>query len=349
MLVDPSFESFEWQDPLTLAGSVTASTPSPNQQIRRACTMLQDVGSYTKRDALWNARSWKAPNSVALARDDSAPYHAGPCTLAPGLTMFTNDATAYACLQHRTQQDLKSPLDEMIFHWTKLATPEQVSAACESSVNSAYYLLKYVATHWINQLELIGCTVSLSEYLADDHQARVDVDESTRKWKSELTYLSNATLDINHVRRQLSYFEQACMLNIERLGGSTSSQIHTNMLPSAISDAQTDFLAILCRLRTYSDRLSGLRSLANDLTNLHTAFRSVNASDFGLRISLFAGIVFPMTLVSGVLSMEGRYLPGHSSFWVFWAVSIPLVLVLTLALFLGRRPFDWLFGQSNVA
>lgn len=338
MLVDPAFDSFEYQD-VNRSRNYAVGNPPSTRNVRGSCTILQDRKSFVDRDALWNARAWNTPDSVGPSQDTSAPYHAGPSTLTSGTPHLVDESAKHMALQECTNRNLNSPLDEMVFYWTKIASRDLISAACEHSVNSAHYLLKYIATYWTNHLELIACTVALSEYLADDHQAKVDSNRSANQWKEELEYISNATRDINHVRRQLNYFEQACVLNLERLGRAVGADnSRGGDICTAISDAQYDFSVIHARLQASCARLAELRGLANDLANLHTAFRSITSSDFGLRISFIAAIVFPMTLVSGILSMQGRYLPGQDRFWVFWAVSIPLVALLTLAIFLRARP-----------
>src|SRR6266480_755330 len=74
----------------------------------------------------------------------SLPYHNGCSTLAP--LMFSQvgiGAQEANKKKFQDKRDLVSPLDEMVFYWTKLATPELIKQTNTKSSNAAYYLLKH--------------------------------------------------------------------------------------------------------------------------------------------------------------------------------------------------------------
>ncbi|KAI8949355.1 hypothetical protein F4801DRAFT_408643 [Xylaria longipes] len=48
------------------------------------------------------------------------------------------------------------------------------------------------------------------------------------------------------------------------------------------------------------------------------------------RVAYLGGILLPFSVVSGILAIEEPFGPGNSQFWVFWAVTVPLI-ILTLA------------------
>ena len=94
------------------------------------------------------------------------------------------------------------------------------------------------------------------------------------------------------------------------------------------------------------ERGEALTAIANDLANLHAAFRGIRDGEFGLRLSLVASIVFPLTLVAGIFSMNSDYLPGEKGFWKFWAISIPSVAIFALILVYGTRPY-WVLRDAK--
>ncbi|KAL2019131.1 hypothetical protein VTK56DRAFT_10082 [Thermocarpiscus australiensis] len=51
------------------------------------------------------------------------------------------------------------------------------------------------------------------------------------------------------------------------------------------------------------------------------------------RISYLGGILIPLPIVSGILSMEDAYGPEGNRFWVFWAVAIPMSLLTALLIY----------------
>ncbi|KAI0865447.1 hypothetical protein F4860DRAFT_309868 [Xylaria cubensis] len=45
------------------------------------------------------------------------------------------------------------------------------------------------------------------------------------------------------------------------------------------------------------------------------------------RVAYLGGVLLPFSVVSGILAIEDPFGPGNSQFWIFWAVTIPLVLI----------------------
>jgi Mg2+ and Co2+ transporter CorA len=46
------------------------------------------------------------------------------------------------------------------------------------------------------------------------------------------------------------------------------------------------------------------------------------------RITILTMLFIPLSTVASVFSMSGDFLPGNSRAWVFWAVSIPVMMML---------------------
>lgn len=126
----------------------------------------------------------------------------------------------------------------------------------------------------------------------------------------------------------MAHFERAITLNIERLGVQIGCESIDNGLPKALADAQKDFLAIAQRLRPLRERVDDLSSIASNVTSLRAAFKGLQDGEQGLWLNIFAAIIFPLTLVASMFSMADGYLPGQANFWVFWAASVPLAMVI---------------------
>lgn len=78
-------------------------------------------------------------------------------------------------------------------------------------------------------------------------------------------------------------------------------------------------------------------SLANSYTQV-VALREAQASNVqasGVRWLTILGTLFvPVSVVAGVMSMGGEYLPGEDRFWVFFAVIVPVIVVVGVVLLL---------------
>lgn len=304
--------------------------PASSSAATTAHTILQDPESYASRRELWSSRHGTQRKFLQVGRDTSGPYHGGSSTLGPiTSTMLTRVPSPYS---------LSCPLSFLVHYWTSLASPALISQTSNCASNSAHPLLKYVASLWTSQLDLVEFGVAQSEYFADDHQASIGFDTSGGAWRRELMAITETNKDVNYMRRLLGHFERALKLNLTALGVVLGAEAIDAAAPEAIRDAQMDLISIRARLAPFLERVTGLNSIVNELASQQTAFKSIKDGDFGMRLSLFGSVVFPMTLVASLMSMGGDFLAGKSHFWVYWAVSIPVVLVFASALLLGRKP-----------
>ncbi|CAN9451148.1 unnamed protein product [Alternaria alternata] len=304
------------------------------------CLILQAEKPFESRSALWRAQDWGATHPLQGTLHRSWPYHNGCSTLAPLMFSEVGMGAKEANVGiFQKRRNLTSAMDEMVFYWTKLATPELIQETNKKSSNSAFYLLKHVAQHWVNQLELMNTTIARAEWFSDDYQAQIDDNLSRQKWKNDLLKINEIAKDINYMRRHLNHFWRAMYLNLERLGvqlGSESVDRHASL---ALQGAQKDFLTIHTRMQPLRDRAEALNSVSNDLANLRAAFRGVSDGEFSLRLSLFASVVFPLTLLAGIFSMGDDFRPGRPQFYKLWAIGVPVCLVVALGLVYGRRPW----------
>jgi CorA-like Mg2+ transporter protein len=304
------------------------------------CLILSDPEKYLDRASLWKAQDWDTAQTLKETKHKSRPYHDGCSTLALLTLSHVGVGAREADVQEfKAKRNLVSPLDEMVFYWTKIATPELINQTKEQSSNAAYYLLKHVAQHWVSQLELINTTISKGEWLSDDYQAKIDDNLSLKKWKDELIKVNNISKDINYMRRHLNHFWRSMVLNLERLGVQLGAEGIDNSTPLALQGAQRDFLTIHARMHPLRDRAEALTSVSNDLANLRAAFRGVHDGEFSLRLSLFASTIFPLTLVASIFSMSNDYQPGSPHFWKLWAIGPPFCIAIALGMVYGTRPW----------
>jgi Mg2+ and Co2+ transporter CorA len=306
------------------------------------CLILQVKEPYRDRAALWKAQDWGAPEKPKLLRTEhlSWPYHDGCSTLAPLMFSQVGIGAKEENIQtFQTKRNLTSAMDEMVFCWTKLASPAQIKETHKESSNAAYYLLKHIAQHWVNQLEIMNTTIAKAEWFADDYQAQIDDNLSRQKWKTDLLKINEIAKDINYMRRHLNHFWRAMFLNLERLGIQLGSEGVDEKASRALRGAQRDFLTIHTRMQPLRDRAEALNSVSNDLANLRAAFRGVADGEFSLRLSLFASVVFPLTLLAGIFSMGDDFRPGKPQFYKLWAIGVPFCVTVALCLVYGKRPW----------
>lgn len=65
------------------------------------------------------------------------------------------------------------------------------------------------------------------------------------------------------------------------------------------------------------------------------------------RLTILGTVFVPLSIISGILSMGGKYLPGEGKFWVYWVIAVPVLLVLTVSLLTGF--WDWVGSWVDFA
>ncbi|KAJ9611254.1 hypothetical protein H2200_004437 [Cladophialophora chaetospira] len=299
--------------------------------------------NFKNRGELWMSEEQHSQNPLQLVKTlhASEPYHKGSMTLYPLSFRSTERLQTAGVIADEDQRDLTSPFDETIFYWKNLVTSEDIESVQAQSVNSATHLLKFVAYHWTNALELVSHTLAQSEYFSDDNPATRPRHMNTNEWRREFFKVVNANDKINYFRRKMINFEGNVELNLERLGTALDGDVQTGQLPRAILDAQKDFKAIASRLRPLRERANTLSTVANDIASVRAAFQAIEDSASGLSLSILATVIFPFTLVASMLSMPDPYKPSGSQFWIFFAVSIPLTAVIILFLVVNQNREHW--------
>ncbi|KAI1155318.1 hypothetical protein F4825DRAFT_459840 [Nemania diffusa] len=99
--------------------------------------------------------------------------------------------------------------------------------------------------------------------------------------------------------------------------------------PSVPTNAAADLDASLadghntkCNSKSRDSYNSGM-----DSSTSNESQRSLN------RVTYLGGVLLPFSVVSGILAIDEPYGPGNSQFWVFWAVTVPLVLFTLVVMY----------------
>lgn len=295
--------------------------------------ILQDAIQYHNRGRLWNARLWDGRETVGLRSHSSHAYHGGSLILPNSRFKAVATEVPSYFARFPKKHERESPLDILIFAWTKVAPLSLVDKAIAHSPNAAYHLLKYVAQHWNNQLEMVNTTIYKGEYLREDYKSKIDEEQLRAQWKVDLLRLKEIEKDVDAIRRDLTSQLRAATSNLVRLGVVLGCEAVDADLPLALKDAQKDFITIRTSLQPLCERAEALTGIIDDLSNMRAGFKSISNTEYGLRLLLFvSAVIFPMTLVASIFSMGDDYRPGGRWFWKFWAVSMPFVAAFVIVL-----------------
>ena len=214
----------------------------------------------------------------------------------------------------------ESMLEDICYYWTNHASCIDVQG---DPAVSTIFLKKIIASNYLVLIEhgraMLG-TLELSLSRQGQDISELQIAWAEQRW-SDLQSWS---------RRYSEYCE-----NVESI-------IDDTRISSPEEDASNDWLSSkhdfriihrkLCNHKRRSEALisslTGLAGILGSRQTLKEANRSLHEAK-RVKILTSLGMVFaPWFLTSGIFSMSDKFLPGAKSFWIYFAVTIPLVPVV---------------------
>jgi hypothetical protein len=178
-----------------------------------------------------------------------------------------------------------------------------------SPAAATIFLKRYVASHWMVLLQYSHDL--LHKYEHTYHRAKfVGLSSSSMEncW-SDVQYLNDRTAgwceQIDYAIRQFTASK-----TLGDFPGQPKNDIY-----------EEDFIQIYRQLQGLKQRIQTVISSVSGLLSIVEAKRMKELSNLGM-------LFIPLAFTSGIFSMSGNYAPGGSSFWIYWVIAIPLVLLV---------------------
>jgi hypothetical protein len=190
-------------------------------------------------------------------------------------------------------------------------------------------LIKRIAyANWINLLEYVQDNTSSLEYQHESLQWLQSDARNTGAMSKAYSFRSLQWLKSNlHVsygwKRRCDHYcdwleTNLVELNVTGLGtgfGGCSPPRETQ-----------DWLLILKHLRMWRDRTRDINSAVLNHLSVMESGQSLDEARSARLLAVLGSIFLPLSLVSSIFSMGENFLPGRQDFWVYFAVSVPLVV-----------------------
>ena len=213
-----------------------------------------------------------------------------------------------------------SILDDIAWYWMNLASAEQIAGVQRDAAMSSIFLKKIVASNWNVLLEFVWA--KLSEF-----ERELGKFEGTK-----LDYLSDTLCDVNLFRRRLSWYYDEVEMSLRSVGIAVDGQ----------SDEDgKELLSVLSRLQGCKEKVESLTPIVTGLLNVRQADISMRESRLVSKLTLVALVFIPLSFTASIFSMGEGFLPGDSLFWVYFAVALPLTLIIL-------APAWWWRGKSFI-
>jgi hypothetical protein len=244
----------------------------------------------------------------------TVPHHGGYADIIPRLTSFRT--------WKGSGPERQSLYGDLLYYLTKRT--HEIQCENGSSIDIEKVATRIITSHYLLLLDYFDGIIfdrefPLSRKKNFSTQETLNMEEQWSTIQFIRTSLSRYIQNIAGIMVQLR-------IPFEDLGSADSAA------NSISSDYQYDFQYIYMQLRVLKTRADLLNESLTGLTGILGNKRSIREAKTVKTLTLVALIFIPLSFTSAVFSMSDEFLPGKESFWVFWAVSLPLVIaVLVLA------------------
>lgn len=175
----------------------------------------------------------------------------------------------------------------------------------------AYYPLRIIAAEWVKYVDVMQECLISHEYRADDISALGKFEMRLRELQS---WRRRALLSQRKV--------QSILIRLESWKAANPND--TPLLQPLIIDYQH----ISHHIDECARLLETTVPTVTSAVQIFEARRAFDETANITRLTILALIFMPLNYVSSLFSMQASNAPGNSEFWVYFAVAIPLTLLV---------------------
>lgn len=207
-------------------------------------------------------------------------------------------------------------LDDVIHYWQHYV-PSWLDRNDPTIQSLAYFPLRIVAAEWVKYTEVMYDCIKRFEYQGSQLPKLDDLNTDLRELQSW--------------RRRTLRSQQKCKAIIRKLKAFKSTDTEHDAAMSTLID---DYEAIDENIKVAGRTLENVLPVVTSLVQIIDARQSFAETANIRRLTILALAFVPLGFVASLFSMNPTNMPGSTHFWVYFAVAVPL----TLLVFLIARP-----------
>ena len=216
---------------------------------------------------------------------------------------------------HETSPPRNSPMESCIFYWS-MKKPQGFNVTCSTLFCLSYCSLKMIVAEWITYLELMYYSIKQYEYSPGNIQPAM---EQIALLNADIYALQQWVRRCTATAQKVRYVIDFLRHRVRR-----DEDIEQSLLLTE------DYNQISLSIDAYNRRFEALVSIATSLIQAMDSRRSLTETINISRLSYLALIFIPLTFVSSLFSMNDSIAPGGKIFGLYFAVSIPLCILVFL-------------------
>jgi CorA-like Mg2+ transporter protein len=237
-----------------------------------------------------------------------------------GTEEFTDPPSYSKYLREPPKSKNESLFDDLVCYLQ--VYPPGFDVSKPSLLSLAYYPLKIATSEWLNYTTLMSHCVKHYEYSFQDLHLRL-----------KDTALLDADLrDLQNWRRRGTQALQKLRTGSEftKYWSSKETKPETEAWDLMIKDF--DYITVM--VEAYSRQLEAMVPVVTSLVQILDSRQSFAEAANIKQLTYVALVFVPLSFVATLFSMSDNFIPGGRGFWIYFAVAIPLsMLVLALSHF----------------
>jgi hypothetical protein len=184
-------------------------------------------------------------------------------------------------------------------------------------------IYRLVASNWIVINEYVNRELATIEYI-------LEKEEPT--FRDLEVYLKDLYIFRRRVTRYHELITQAKEQCNTRGQQSWLRDENSKLAAEHAKDIESDFIYLQDKVLGTARRIEKNINLLTALVSIGEGKQALDENHGIARLSLLATVFLPFSTVATIFSIQGGYGPGQGTFWLFWAIAIPLtVFVLALS------------------
>lgn len=216
-----------------------------------------------------------------------------------------------------------------MYYWTQ----KSYRKSPDTPTDAAFYAKGIAVANWMNTLEYVHKCVSVLEYSIEVN-SEVNPQQKPRRRVDGLEWLEDNLSIIYHWKRRCSEFSDWMSNNLMELNIPLFA---LEFLGGKEHKDTQDWIYVHKRLQMWMSRSQDLVQSALGLLSRVESQRSLGEAKNTRLLTILGTIFLPLSLVASILSMGGDFLPGQPQFWVYFSISLPLLLMALVFAFASQR------------
>lgn len=222
----------------------------------------------------------------------------------------------------------RSLREDLIFYWCN-GEPQGLDLDAPTLVSLSQYPLRIIAAEWMVYLQVIYHTTKQYEFTPDTVSAALEQISTLYTNLSELQKWARRNMATTYKLRYA----------IDFLKSNTMFDQDMDLKALLLQD----YSHIASTVDLYGRRLNEMVPIVTSIIQLIDSRRSLIETTNVSRLTHLAMVFVPLTFASQLFSMQDEVAPGGKSFWLYFAVAIPLCFIVYLV---ARPPTTGIIARA---